>query len=280
MTRPGELPETTYDPAAFRQFEHEGWERLYEGYHHHWEHLTTQAIPRLLDATRVATGSYVLDVASGPGYVSAAAAARGAKTVGVDFSENMTQLAARNYPELSFVSGDAEDLQFSDDTFDCVLINFGVLHFPNADKAVSEAHRVLKSGGRLGFTAWAEQEDSAIGIAFGAIAKAGSLQVDLPAGTPVFRFADHDECKRVLGDIGFENISSTDMLLTWKLPGPDKLMESFQQATARTSGLLAAQDPSALPAISAAMTEGCKKFDKGGHTELPMPAVLTSGVKI
>jgi SAM-dependent methyltransferase len=269
----------TFDPEAFRNFEHEGWNRLSLGYHSHWEHLTTQAIPQMLDGTDVAEGMDVLDVASGPGYVSGAAASRGAKTVGLDLSEKMTELAAQNYPNLTFEFGDAEALQFPDGSFDVVLINFGILHFPDADKALSEAHRVLKSRGRLGFTAWAGPEGSAIGIAMAAIAKEGTLEVDLPAGTPMFRFADHDECERALGGIGFNDISSTDIMLTWRLPNPDALMESFRNATVRAGGLLGAQDPAVRPAIAAAMTEACKPFDKGDHTDLPMPAVLTIGTK-
>ena len=264
-----------YDPESFRRFEHAGWERLHAGYHRHWEHLTTQAIPRMLDAAGVGAGSRVLDVACGPGYVSGAAAERGASTVGIDFSEKMRQLAASNYPALDFRQGDAEELPFAAGTFDCVLINFGVLHFPDADKALAEAHRVLAPGGRLAFTAWAGPENSAIGIAMSAIASEGSLEVDLPEGTPVFRFADHAECARALESIGFEGVACEDLVLTWTLPEPDKLMECFRQATARTSGLLGAQDPAVLPAIAAAMTEGCKPYVEDGVANLPMPAVLT-----
>ena len=274
------MSEKTFDPAAFRKFEHEGWNRLYAGYHHHWEHLTTQAIPHMLDATGVTAGKHVLDVASGPGYVSGASAARGAETVGLDFSAKMRNLAAENYPDLTFKRGDAEDLPFPEDAFDAVLVNFGVLHFPDPDKALSEAHRVLKPGGQIGFTAWAGPENSAIGIAMNAIANEGTLEVDLPLGTPIFRFADHSECKRTLSEIGFDEIFCTDMNLTWRLSSPDALMESFQQATARTSGLLGAQDPAVLPAIAAAMAEGCKPYVRNESTEIPMPAVLTTATKV
>jgi len=68
-------------------------------------------------------------------------------------------------------------------------------------------------------------------------------------------------------------------MLTWRLPSPDALLESFGEAAVRTSALLGAQDPAVLPAIAAAMTEGCKPFDKGDYTDLPMPAVLTNGTK-
>ena len=138
---------------------------------------------------------------------------------------------------------------------------------------------VLRRGGRLGLTAWAGPEGSAIGIAMSAIAEQGSLSVDLPAGTPVFRFADHAECEVVLRGLGFHEVSCVDLMLTWTLPDPSALMSSFQQATARTSGLLGAQDPKVLPAIEAAMTEACLPYVKAGRTELPMPAVLTTGSK-
>jgi ubiquinone/menaquinone biosynthesis C-methylase UbiE len=269
----------TFDPEAFRIFEHQGWNRLSLGYHSHWENLTTQAIPQMLDSAGVAEGKDVLDVACGPGYVSGAAAARGAKTVGVDLSENMTELAAKNYPNLPFEIGDAEALRFQEQSFDVVLINFGILHFPDADKALSEAYRVLRLGGRLGFTAWAGPEGSAIGIAMEAVAKEGTLEVDLPAGTPMFRFADHSECERALRTIGFNDISSRNLMLTWRLPRPDALMESFRNATVRAGGLLDAQDPAVRPAIAAAMTQACKPYNKGGYTDLPMPAVLTVGAK-
>jgi SAM-dependent methyltransferase len=273
------MTDNAFDPDAFRAFEREGWNQLYEGYHSAWEHLTTQVIEPMLEATGVRDGSTVLDVASGPGYVSGAAASRGAKTVGIDLSKKMTELAAANYPELTFQIGDAEDLPFPNSCFNAVLINFGILHFPDAEKALSEAHRVLREGGRLGFTAWKQSEDSAISFAMAAVAREGSLDVDLPEGTPFFRFADHEECRRVLTGIGLENCSSTDIVLTWRLPRPDALMETFYNATARMSGLLRAQNPAVLPAISAAMTEACKPFDKGDHTALPMPAVLTIATK-
>ncbi len=268
-----------YDPADFSKFEHDGWQRLSLGYHRHWEALTTQAVPRLLAGTEVAKGSHVLDVACGPGYACGAAAAWGATTLGVDFSENMIALARSNFSELDFQTADAEELPLPADSFDVVLINFGVLHFPDPDKALGEAYRVLKLGGRLAFTNWARSDQSAITIAMKAIADKGSLEVGLPTGTPLYRFADADECNAVLSGIGFSNTTCTELPMTWRLPRPDMLMETFQQATARMSGLLGAQDPEALPAISAAMAEGCAPYEQGGVTILPMPAVLTIGTK-
>ena len=45
--------------------------------------------------------------------------------------------------------GDAEALEFENVSFDAVICPLGMLHFPNPQKAISEAFRVLKPGGRL-----------------------------------------------------------------------------------------------------------------------------------
>jgi len=66
------------DPSGFRTFEHAGWQKIPKQYHESFSDLTPQAIPPLLDAIGVSKGVRLLDVASGPGYATAAAVGRGA----------------------------------------------------------------------------------------------------------------------------------------------------------------------------------------------------------
>ena len=72
---------------SFRDFEHKGWEdaALCTQYDDHFSKLTTQSVGPLLDAVRVGKADILLDVATGPGYVAAAAQPRAASVVGVDF---------------------------------------------------------------------------------------------------------------------------------------------------------------------------------------------------
>lgn len=52
--------------------------------------------------------------------------------------------------EIRFIKGDAEDLkEFEDNTFDLYTISFGLRNVPNTQKALNEAFRVLKKGGRF-----------------------------------------------------------------------------------------------------------------------------------
>jgi SAM-dependent methyltransferase len=86
------------DPNAFNAFEAERWEQQAAGYERFFSRITGQLVEPLLDAADVRQGTRMLDVASGPGYVTAHGAARGAHVVGVDVAEAMVLLARRLHP--------------------------------------------------------------------------------------------------------------------------------------------------------------------------------------
>jgi len=71
----------------FTRFEHAGWERVADKYNSVWSSLTRQFIPHLISAAQVSPSMSVLDVACGPGYVSAAVRMLDAVPTGIDFSE-------------------------------------------------------------------------------------------------------------------------------------------------------------------------------------------------
>jgi ubiquinone/menaquinone biosynthesis C-methylase UbiE len=141
---------------SFREFEQAGWEdsRVVAKYHEHLSGVTTQSVDALLDAAGVRNGSRVLDVATGAGYIAAAAALRGADTIGIDFSAAQVRTARERYPSVRFDQADAEALPFDPDTFDAVVNGFGMCHLSNPDIALREAFRVLRRGGCMAFTVW------------------------------------------------------------------------------------------------------------------------------
>ncbi|MCZ6678811.1 MAG: methyltransferase domain-containing protein [Candidatus Poribacteria bacterium] len=200
--------------------------------------------------------------------------------VGVDFSGAMLTEAQKQYPHVEFREGDAEVLPFSDDSFEAVVINFGLLHFGQPEKALTEAYRVLRRGGKIGFTVWANPE-AAIGfqIMLEAIETHGTSDVPLPEGPPFFRFSEPTESQRTLLAVGFADAQAVTVPLIWRLDSAVDLFVAFYEGTARTGGLLRAQSGDALNAIRTTVLDAAKGYEKEGGVEIPMPAILASAVK-
>jgi ubiquinone/menaquinone biosynthesis C-methylase UbiE len=125
----------------FTRFEHAGWERVADKYNSVWSSLTRQLIPHLISAAQVSPSMSVLDVACGPGYVSAAVRMLDAVPTGIDFSEKMIAIAKTMFAGISFFQGDAQELTFGNSSFDRVLVNFALLHVSQPEKACAEACR-------------------------------------------------------------------------------------------------------------------------------------------
>jgi len=262
---------------AFSQFEHKGWERVANKYDSVWASSTRQFIPPLLDAAEVSSGMSVLDVGCGPGYVCAAAAERGAKHTGLDFSKEMIAIASKMSPQIKFKEGDAQKLPFGDATFDRVLANFALLHLADPERAFAEAQRVLKPGGKFGFTTWARTaENPFVKLVDDAILAHANLNVDLPAGPPHYLFENEEGFQKALGRAGFDSGSMIFKLHTieWNVPSPRFVFDAERNAGVRTAGLLARQTPEALKAIQSAIENSVRAYAKGSGFAIPKAAYI------
>jgi demethylmenaquinone methyltransferase/2-methoxy-6-polyprenyl-1,4-benzoquinol methylase len=94
-------------------------------------------------------GMEILDMAAGPGASSEPLAKAGAKVTSADFSHGMLEAGRRQRPYLNFQHADALNLPFGDNSFDLYTISFGLRNTHNTEKALREALRVVRPGGRL-----------------------------------------------------------------------------------------------------------------------------------
>ena len=266
----------------FGQFEYEGWERVAGKYQDVWAHLTRQYVERLLAMLEPAKGSRLLDVACGPGYVAGMALERGAKPVGIDFSQSMIAIARRRYPNIEFVEGDAENLPFSEASFDRVTVNFGLLHFPHPERALAEALRVLKTGGRIGFTVWANGEHNpAARILDEAVERYGKKDIDIPEGPPYYLYGNADACRSALTQRGYapDSFRLETVTVHWRVPTVSYWFEAERDASVRTAALLNNQPEENLQKIRRHVESETRQFASAGGYSIPFAAHLICAAK-
>ena len=95
-----------------------------------------------------------LDIACGSGWAVRRAAGldAGGKYYGIDLSPKMIGAAVNNSEGIKnaqFSVASADSLPFGADYFDAIICTNAFHHFPNPVKALSEAYRVLKPGGKI-----------------------------------------------------------------------------------------------------------------------------------
>lgn len=98
----------------------------------------------------------VLDEACGTADFSIAAVRKGAaKVVGIDITPQMIELGKEKVRAAGYEGvielrlADAENLPFENDSFDAIIVAFGVRNYENMDIAIKEMYRVLKPGGKV-----------------------------------------------------------------------------------------------------------------------------------
>ena len=268
-------------PDAFRDFERSGWNAASEGYEAVFGPLTAQSVDVTLDAAGVIGGCDVLDVCTGHGVLALAATERGAKVCAVDFSEAMVAAARRNAPSVDCRQGDAQDLPYPDDTFDAVVCGYGILHVPEPDRALAEMRRVLRPGGRVAISVWERPSPAnGFGLLLGTVKAHGRVDVPLPHGPDFFQFGDPEDMKAALAQAEFSNVAATTVAQMLQLKTATGLVNLVLQGGVRIRALLLAQDSAALSAINVAVAEGMDQlFRKGDRFQVPMPAIVGSGVK-
>jgi len=108
----------------------------------------------MVDQLNPQPGWRVLDVAGGTGDIALriARAAKGAEITVCDINPDMLAEGVRRAKgegAISWIAGNAEALPFPDSEFDAYTIAFGIRNVTHIDKALGEARRVLKPGGRF-----------------------------------------------------------------------------------------------------------------------------------
>lgn len=188
--------------------------------------------PRIFDgyaadlATRVArlSPSSLLELAAGTGIVT-----RKLRDlipdeciiVATDLNEPMLEVARSRFlsqEPVKIEQADAMELPFSDERFDAVVCQFGVMFFPDKHRSYAEVLRVMKPGGTYIFNVWDSWEENPFaGIAHRVVTE--FFPDDPPGFYKVpFHYHDADEIGRAASAAGFSEIDIEHLSLKSEIP--------------------------------------------------------------
>lgn len=112
----------------------------------------------LCEDADLSAGLRVLDVACGSGNTAFSAARRGCSVHGLDLYDKLIERANVRAQtegfEVTFRTGNAEELPYAEAEFDAVISTFGVMFAPNQQRAAQELIRVCKPGGTIALSNW------------------------------------------------------------------------------------------------------------------------------
>jgi ubiquinone/menaquinone biosynthesis C-methylase UbiE len=223
----------------------------------------------LCEAVPVRAGNRVLDVATGTGNAALAAARRFADVTAIDFVPDLMVRGRRRAEaeglEIDFREGDAEALDFADDSFDVVLSTCGVMFTPNQERAAAELMRVCRPDGAIGMVNWTPE--GLVGAIFRAM---GALVPPPPGVKPAVRWGSQDGLRELFGDK--VTIDAPVRSFYLRMPSMIEWANFYADYYGPTVKTIEALGPNGREAVVAALIEAGTPYNRAtdGTAELPL----------
>ena len=241
-----------------------------------YERLAARFSPvrdELVARLAVDAGERVLDLVTGVGAVAIRAAVAGADVTGVDSAEPMLEkareAAAQAGVAVRFSLGEPEYLPCEDGAFDVVASHFGFIFSPDHANVAAELARVLRPGGRVGFTAWKPNP------------KLGELYrrfTEVPIeGREVYEWGREDHVEDMLGE-DFE-LEFSDGTLWIDARSGEELWELFSTSAPPMAALLARLDGERAEEFHRSFVELYESYREGDRIRAPRRYLLTLGTR-
>jgi len=183
----------------------------------------------LVDGARVREGSHVLDVACGTGVLARSALARAGsdgRVVGADPAPGMLAAAREIEPGIEWVLCSAESLSADDETFDCIVSQFGMMFFQDRQKSADEMFRTMKPGGSLAIAVWRSVKHNP---AYADIISVLQEQVGTAAADALrlpYSLGDAGKVTAVLEGSGFTDVKIEAKIESARFPSSRQMVEA------------------------------------------------------
>lgn len=192
------------------------------GLHHWWKRYA-------INQTGVGTGGKVLDVCTGTADLAILFAKRvgpSGHVMAVDLNHDMLKIGKDKVFKyglgdiISCIQGNAEYLQFGDNTVDATTVGFGVRNVKNLEKAFSEMRRVTRPGGRVVCLEFTQPANALFRYlydlysftllpAIGTIISRDSTGIYMYLPDSIRKFHSAEALRQLMIEVGFSEVSYT-----------------------------------------------------------------------
>ncbi len=280
----------TFDPIRFKNGQRQEWDKVAAGWQQWWPLFEKGAQPlseRLVSLANIQPEHHVLDVATGVGEPALTAVKQlnsSDQITAIDQSSQMLAIAKDRFEALGFqqpnlVEMDAEQLNFSQSQFNAILSRFGLMFLPNLDDALVKMHQMLAPQGRLVTAVWdVPSKVPMLSLPMRVVRQHLELPPP-PAGVPnPFNLANVSSFEDRLRKIGFTDIYSERMTLTWEFESADEFVNMTRDLAAPVTALLANCSSEQKATIWNGIADAVMQYaDENGRIFVPSEAICVVG---
>jgi SAM-dependent methyltransferase len=273
---------TELDPATADSLV--GWQQVAGGWARHREFVwdaSREVGELLVQSLDPQPGETILELAAGPGDTGFLAAARIGDTgrlLSTDFSSQMVATATARSGELGLTNVehlvvDAQAIDLPDASIDGVLCRWGYMLMPDPQRALEETRRVLRHGGRLAFSVWADASLNPWASTVGrTVVELGFTDPPEPDTPGPFRLGDVEQVRAVVEAAGFEPAVITDVPVVWRNASFEEFWEIVRDISYTLSAALTTLEPDEIAVLKGRVEENLGVYTAGDGT-LTMPGL-------
>lgn len=267
------------------------WENAAPGWAK-WEKIFSQSVSEatdtMLDKAGVSVGKRVLDLASGAGNQTLAAATRvgeSGRVTANDISETMLDYVKKNaaasgLSNVDILLGSAQELEFENEGFDSVISRFGLMLIPGPGKILSKVFAALKPGGKASVLVFSvPQANPFFVVPMQILLKHAGTSPPPPGAPGLFALAAPGLLEKLFSDVGFEKPEVLALDTVFRLPPADQTLLMMQEAFGAYRAVVSGCDEKTRNAAWAEVREYLGTIDSGNGIEAPSQVLVGSASK-
>jgi len=278
MTSPGEKLE---QQEAARQQSRAAWNAVAPGWYAQREALWQASHPvsewmiRRLDPQ---PGDTVLELAAGladTGLMAARLVGEAGRVIVTDFAPEMLAGARRRAEEIGadnaeFRVLDAERMDLETDSVDGVLCRWAYMLTTDPAAAFAETRRVLRPGGRLAFSVWANRErNPALSLVGRVLESRGHIAPPEPEAPGAFAMADPGRIRELVVGAGFAEPEIEEVSFRWTFADQEAYWRYLTETSASAAPVLRSLPTTAQEAVREQVHEAARPFHSGEGYDFP-----------